>query len=83
MKGDSSSTTKSCEKTDTDVRNVAREDVDHGRSSANFQVSADRTMLGGSPFGSPPPQGSDDAGTPFSVVVIPGDDKLAVGSEMK
>jgi hypothetical protein len=35
-------------------------------------------MVGGNPFGSPFPQVSDDAGTPFTVVVIPVDDKLAV-----
>lgn len=35
-------------------------------------------MVGGNAFGSPLPQVSDDAGTPFAVVVIPVDDKLAV-----
>jgi hypothetical protein len=34
--------------------------------------------VGGNEFGSPLPQVSDDAGTPFTVVVIPVDDKLAV-----
>jgi len=48
-----------------------------------FAPYYNNSMVGGSPFGSPFPQGSDDAGTPFSVVVIPVDDKLAVGSEMK
>jgi len=43
----------------------------------------DNSMLGGNPFGSPLPQLTDDAGTPFSVVVIPVDDNLAVGREMK
>ena len=43
----------------------------------------DNSMLGGNPFGAPLPQLTDDAGTPFSVVVIPVDDKLAVGREMK
>ena len=43
----------------------------------------DNSMLGGNPFGSPLPQLTDDAGTPFSVVVIPVDDKLAVGREVK
>jgi len=33
--------------------------------------------------GSPLPQLTDDAGTAFSVVVIPVDDKVAVGGEMK
>jgi hypothetical protein len=36
------------------------------------------SMLGDNEFGSPLPQLSDDAGTPFAVVVIPVDDKLAV-----
>jgi hypothetical protein len=40
-------------------------------------------MVGGNPFGSLFPQGSDDAETPFSVVVIPVDDKLALGGEVK
>jgi hypothetical protein len=35
-------------------------------------------MLGGNPFGGPFPQLSDDAGTPFSVVVIPVDPALAI-----
>jgi hypothetical protein len=35
-------------------------------------------MVGGNPFGSPFPQVSDDAGTPFTVIVIPVDDRLAV-----
>jgi len=35
-------------------------------------------MLGGNAFGSVLPQASDDAGTPFTVVVIPVDDRLAV-----
>jgi hypothetical protein len=47
-----------------------------------FAPYYDNSMVGGSPFGSPFPQGSDDAGTPFSVVVIPVDDKLALGGEM-
>jgi hypothetical protein len=37
------------------------------------------SMVGGNPFGSLLPQGSDDANTPFSVIVIPVDDKLAIG----
>ncbi|MGA8491611.1 MAG: hypothetical protein WB711_14385 [Terriglobales bacterium] len=48
-----------------------------------FAPYYDNSMVGGNPFGSPFPQVSDDAGTPFSVVVIPVDDKLAVGGEMK
>jgi hypothetical protein len=35
-------------------------------------------MVGGNEFGSPLPQLSDDAGTPFAVVVIPVDEKLAL-----
>jgi len=35
-------------------------------------------MLGENQFGAPLPQVSDDAGTPFAVVVIPVDDKLAI-----
>jgi hypothetical protein len=37
-------------------------------------------MLGGNEFGSPLPQVTDDAGTPFTVVVIPVDDRLAIKS---
>jgi hypothetical protein len=43
-----------------------------------FVPNADNAMLGGNPFGSPLPQVTDDAGTPFTVVVIPVDDKLAL-----
>ena len=38
-------------------------------------------MLGDAPFGGPLPQVSDDAGTPFSVVVIPVDPALSVSRE--
>ena len=38
----------------------------------------DNTMVGGNAFGSPLPQLSDDAATPFSVVVIPVDSGLAI-----
>lgn len=48
-----------------------------------FAPYYNNSMVGGSPFGSPFPQGSDDAGTPLSVVVIPVDDKFAAGGEMK
>lgn len=48
-----------------------------------FAPYYNNSMVGGNPFGSRFPQGSDDAGTPFSVVVIPVDDKLAVGGDMK
>jgi hypothetical protein len=43
-----------------------------------FVPNYENAMVGGNPFGSPLPQVSDDAGTPFTVVVIPVDDKLAV-----
>jgi hypothetical protein len=48
-----------------------------------FAPYYDNVMVGGNPFGSPFPQLTDDAGTPFAVIVIPVDDKLAVGGEMK
>jgi len=38
----------------------------------------ENSMLGGNTFGAPLPQASDDAGTPFSVVVIPVDHALAI-----
>lgn len=43
-----------------------------------FGSSYDNTMMGGNSFGSPFPQVSEDAGTPFTAVIIPVDDKLAV-----
>jgi len=43
-----------------------------------FAPYYDNTMLGGNPFGHVLPQVSDDAGTPFTVVVIPVDDRLAI-----
>jgi hypothetical protein len=43
-----------------------------------FAPYYDNSMLGGNDFGSPLPQVSDDAGTPFTVVVIPVDHSLAV-----
>ncbi len=43
-----------------------------------FAPYYDNAMVGGNEFGSPLPQLSDDAGTPFSVVVIPVDPSLAV-----
>jgi hypothetical protein len=43
-----------------------------------FAPYYENAMIGGNAFGSLLPQVSDDAGTPFSVVVIPVDDKLAV-----
>jgi hypothetical protein len=41
------------------------------------------SMLGGNGFASPLPVVTDDAGTPFAVVVIPVDDKLAVKAAAK
>ena len=43
-----------------------------------FTPNYDNSMLGGNPFGSPLPQVTDDAGTPFTVIVVPVDDALAV-----
>jgi hypothetical protein len=40
-------------------------------------------MLGSNAFGRPLPQLSDDAGTPFSVVVIPVDDRLVIKAQQK
>jgi hypothetical protein len=43
-----------------------------------FAPNYQNAMVGGHAFGSPMPQVTDDAGTPFTVVVIPVDDALAV-----
>ncbi|MFL5605214.1 MAG: hypothetical protein ACJ8AD_02090 [Gemmatimonadaceae bacterium] len=43
-----------------------------------FAPFYENSMVGGNAFGSALPQVSDDAGTPFTVVVVPVDDKLAV-----
>jgi hypothetical protein len=43
----------------------------------------ENSMVGGNEFGSLLPQVSDDAGTPFTVVVIPIDDRLAVKARQK
>jgi hypothetical protein len=43
-----------------------------------FAPYFENSMLGGNEFGSPLPFVSDDAGTPFAVVIIPVDDKLAI-----
>jgi hypothetical protein len=43
-----------------------------------FAPYSENAMIGGNAFGSPYPQVTDDAGTPFAVVVLPVDDKLAV-----
>ena len=44
-----------------------------------FAPNLDNAMLGNNDFGAPLPQLTDDAGTPFSVAVIPVDDRLFVG----
>ena len=46
-----------------------------------FAPYYDNKMVGGNEFGSPLPQVTDDAGTPFTVVVIPVDDRLAVKAQ--
>jgi hypothetical protein len=43
-----------------------------------FSPYYENSMLGNNPFGAPLPLVTDDAGTPFAVVVIPVDDKLAI-----
>ncbi len=43
-----------------------------------FAPNYDNAMVGDNAFGSPLPQLSDDAGTPFAVVVIPVDDQLFI-----
>jgi hypothetical protein len=48
-----------------------------------FAPYYDNSMVGGNEFGSALPQLSDDAGTPFAVVVIPVDEKLAVKIQLK
>ncbi len=48
-----------------------------------FAPNYDNAMVGGAEFGSPFPQLSDDAGTPFSVVVIPVDPALFVETGAK
>jgi hypothetical protein len=48
-----------------------------------FAPYYDNSMIGGNEFGSPLPQVSDDAGTPFTVVVIPVAQSLAVKAKEK
>lgn len=48
-----------------------------------FAPYYDNSMVGGNTFGAPLPQLSDDAGTPFAVVVIPVDHSLFVKAEAK
>ena len=47
-----------------------------------FAPYYNNTMLGGGEFGKPLPQVTDDAGTPFTVIVIPVDMSLAVKAGM-
>jgi hypothetical protein len=48
-----------------------------------FAPYYDNSMVGGNEFGSALPQVTDDAGTPFAVVVIPVDEKLFVNTQVK
>lgn len=43
-----------------------------------FAPNYTNDMVGGNPFGGPLPQLSDDAGTPFSVVLVPVDMNLFI-----
>jgi hypothetical protein len=43
----------------------------------------ENSMVGSNPFGAPLPLVTDDAGTPFAVVVIPVDDRLAIKAQQK
>lgn len=43
-----------------------------------FAPYYENAMVGGNEFGSPLPQVTDDAGTPFTVVIIPVDHELAI-----
>jgi len=46
-----------------------------------FAPYYDNSMVGGNESGSPLPQVTDDAGTPFTVIVIPVDHKLAIKAQ--
>ena len=46
-----------------------------------FSPYYENSMVGGNEFGSPLPQVSDDAGTPFAVTVIPVDQRLAIKAQ--
>ncbi len=48
-----------------------------------FSPYYENSMVGGNPFGAPLPIVTDDAGTPFAVVVIPVDDRLAIKAQQK
>jgi len=43
-----------------------------------YAPNYENSMLGGNEFAGHLPTVSDDAGTPFAIVVIPVDDKLAI-----
>jgi hypothetical protein len=46
-----------------------------------FSPYYENSMVGGNEFGAPLPIVTDDAGTPFAVVVIPVDNKLAIKAQ--
>src|SRR5216684_3764681 len=48
-----------------------------------FCPNYENSMVGGNEFGSMLPQVSDDAGTPFTVVVIPVDETMAIKARLK
>jgi hypothetical protein len=48
-----------------------------------FCPNYENSMVGGNEFGSLLPQVSDDAGTPFTVVVIPVDERMAIKARLK
>lgn len=48
-----------------------------------FAPYYDNSMVGGNEFATPLPQVTDDAGTPFAVVVIPVDEKMAIKARVK
>jgi hypothetical protein len=48
-----------------------------------FSPYYENSMVGGNEFGLPLPIVTDDGGTPFAVVVIPVDDKLAIKAQAK
>jgi len=48
-----------------------------------FSPYYENSMLGGNEFGAPLPFVSDDAGTPFAVVLIPVDERLAIKANYK
>ncbi len=48
-----------------------------------FSPNYENSMLGNNPSGGPLPASFDDAGTPFAVVVIPVDEKLAIKARLQ